>query len=207
MKPLYFIGWLLSWTTARIVFRMKVHHRENIPDKGPFIIASNHKSLADPQIVGSQIHTDVHFMAKKELFRNPIFGRILKRVNAHPINRAGFDRKAIETAMNILQSGESIVIFPEGTRAKKVDFLPVRPGIGKIARTALAPVLPVFVSGSNKLSACFWGKERLNIFFGKIMTSEQITEYEDNKDGYRKLAENIMDRIKDLKIESDRRVN
>ncbi len=207
MKPLYLIGWIISWTAARLIFRMKVHHKENIPGNGAFILASNHISLADPQIVGSAVNKGIHFLAKKELFRNRFFGNILRRVNAHPLNRAGFDKKALETAVEILQSGESMVIFPEGTRGRKDELLPVRPGIGKIARTAKVPIVPVYVTGSDNLLACFIGKKRLNLFVGPPMTIDKIKSYDDDKNGYRELAEEIMNRIKDLKAQFDRRVN
>ncbi len=207
MKPLYLIGWCLSWTMARLIFRMKVHNREFIPRKGAFILASNHISLADPQIVGSSVNRAMHFMAKRELFSNRFFGGILRRVNAHPLNRAGFDRKALETAITVLNSGEALIIFPEGTRARGVDFLPAHPGIGKIARSALVPVVPALVSGSNDLLSCFLGKKKLNVIFGRAIAADSIAEYPDDKTGYRKLADDIMDKIKDLKSELDRRVN
>jgi len=207
MKSLYLIGWIISWIAARLIFRMKVHHKENIPCNGAFILASNHISLADPQLVGSAVNKEIHFLAKRELFRNRFFGNILRRVNAHPLNRAGFDKKALETAIGILQSGEPMVIFPEGTRGRKGELLPVRPGVGKIARTAKVPVVPLYINGSDKLLACLFGRNKLNLFVGPPMTADKIMSYDDDKDGYRELAEEIMNRIKDLKAEFDRRVN
>jgi len=148
-------------------------------------------------LVGSAVNKEIHFLAKRELFRNRFFGNILRRVNAHPLNRAGFDKKALETAVGILQSGEPMVIFPEG----------VRPGVGKIARTAKVPVVPLYINGSDKLLACLFGRKKLNLFVGPPMTADKIMSYDDDKDGYRELAEEIMNRIKDLKAEFDRRVN
>jgi len=207
MKPLYLIGWLLSWTIARLIFRAKVFNRKFLPVRGPFILASNHKSVADPQLVGSSVNRALHFMAKKELFENKFFGMILRRVNAHPLNRAGFDRTALETAIKVLKSGQPLIIFPEGTRARNTDFLPVRPGIGKIARSAMVPVVPAYVSGSDDLKKCFWGKKRLNVIFGPEISTDKISEFGDDKDGYRQLSKEIMNRIKDLKSELEGRVN
>lgn len=201
MKPLYLIGWILSWTAARLIFRMKVHHKENIPKNDAFILASNHISFADPQFVGSVVKREIHFLAKKELFNNKIFANILRRVNTHPVNRTGFDKKLLETAVEVLQSGEPIIMFPEGTRGRNGKLLPARPGIGKIARMANVPVVPAYVSGTDKLSACFFGREKLVVVVGSPMNPEKIESYDDDKEGYRELANEIMNRIKDLKEE------
>ena len=98
-------------------------------------------------------------------------------------------------------------MFPEGTRGKNGEFLPARPGIGKIARTAKIPVVPVYVEGTDKLLACFIGKKKLNIVIGPPVTSDKIVSFVDDKNGYRELADEIMNRIKDLKEQFDRRVN
>ena len=207
MKPLYLIGWIISWIASRLIFRMKVHHKENIPKEGAFILASNHISLADPQFVGSTVKREIHFLAKKELFKNKIFGSILRMVNTHPVNRTGFDKQVIETAVEVLHAGEPIIMFPEGTRGRKGKFLPARPGIGKIAKAAEAQVVPAYVSGTDKLSACFWGKEKLNLFIGTPLTVDEIKDFSDDKDGYRNLADEIMNRIKELKANYIGRVN
>jgi 1-acyl-sn-glycerol-3-phosphate acyltransferase len=207
MKPLYLFGWTISWIAARLIFRMKIYQKENLPHTGAYILASNHISLADPQFVGSAVSREMHFLAKKELFKNRFFGNILRRVNAHPLNRAGFDKKALETAVRVLQSGEPMIIFPEGTRGRDGNFLPVRPGIGKIARTAKVPVVPAYVTGTDKLSACFSGRKKPGLIIGHPITVEEIGDYNDDKQGFRELAEEIMDRIKNLKDKLDRRVN
>jgi 1-acyl-sn-glycerol-3-phosphate acyltransferase len=156
MKLLYWTGWLLSRMIGRLIFRMKIFEANNIPDKGPFILACNHISLVDPPLVGSTIVRPLHFMAKKELFRSRLFGWVIRNTNAHPINRRGFDRRAINTACEILKAGCGLLVFPEGTRALKGDFLPPRPGIGLIAIRSEAPVVPAYFNGSNNLKAVFW---------------------------------------------------
>ncbi|MCP4706789.1 MAG: 1-acyl-sn-glycerol-3-phosphate acyltransferase [candidate division Zixibacteria bacterium] len=207
MRLLYLIGWIISWVAARLIFRMKVHYKDNIPGKGAFILASNHISMADPQFVGSVVTREIHFLAKKELFNNRFFASILTKLNTHPVNRTGFDKKVMETAAGILRAGEPILMFPEGTRGKNGKLKSARPGIGKIARTAKIPVVPAYVSGTDKLLACFFGKEKLNLYIGSSITIENIESYTDDKNGYRELANETMKRIKDLKTESDRRVN
>jgi len=201
MKPLYAIGWSLAVLITRLVFRMKIVNETNIPRSGPFILASNHISLADPPFLGSAVHRPVHFIAKRELFKNRLFGTILRRVNAIPVNRRGFDKKAIESSMAALGSDGGIVVFPEGTRSHTDDFLKPHPGVGMLARNATVPVVPAYIHGTNKLRACFWGKERMAVVFGAPIDSVRVAEFSKDKDGYRALAGAVMERIKDLKAD------
>ena len=201
MRFFYRLSTFLVRALARIIFRIKIFQRENIPPKGPFILACNHISYYDPPLVGSFLYQEIHFMAKKELFRNRLFGALISYFHAHPINRRGFDKAAIDMAIDVLKSEGGIIIFPEGTRAKEGVFLPPRPGIGMIAAMSGAPVIPAYIHGSNRLSACLMGKETLGIIYGRAMAGEKIASYAKEKDGYRRLAEDIMNRIKDLKTE------
>jgi 1-acyl-sn-glycerol-3-phosphate acyltransferase len=184
---------------SRILLRVKIIGRDNVPSSGPFIVASNHISYYDPPMVGSFIRREVNFMAKKELFRNPIFAALIRYFNSHPINRNGFDKTAIDSALKILKSGQGLIIFPEGTRARRGDFLPVRPGIGLIAATSGAPVIPTYIQGFNKLWACIIGREKAIIIYGKPLTRDRLAAYGQDKEGYRKLAEEIMGQIRALK--------
>ncbi len=186
---------------ARLLFRMKIIDVENIPSKGPFILACNHISYFDPPLVGSSFKREVHFMAKKELFRNRLFGRLISHFNAHPINRDSFDKAAIEMISRVLNSDQGVMIFPEGTRAKKGTFLPPRPGIGMIAISNSIPVVPAYINGANDLWGCFLGRSRLGVIFGQPMDKAELEHYEKDKQGYRRLAEDIMARIKALKME------
>jgi len=104
MKLSYYIATFIIRNLAKLFLRMKIIDKANIPSKGPFILACNHISYFDPPLVGSSFKREVHFMAKKELFRNRYFGRLIAHFNAHPINRNGFDKAAIETVSVVLNS-------------------------------------------------------------------------------------------------------
>ncbi len=199
MRLLYWIGWLLARILSRFVFRMKVYNTNNIPQTGPFILACNHISLMDPPVIGANIHRVLYFMAKKELFDNKLFGWLIRNVNAYPVNRRGIDRNAINNACELLASGNGLLMFPEGTRALDRDFLPPRPGIGIVAKRSGAPVVPAYLNGTNKLKATFFSRERWVLIFGKPIGESEINAYEDDRDGYRKLSEDIMERIRNLK--------
>lgn len=186
---------------SRLVFRFKILGNENIPKKGPFILACNHISYIDPPFAGCNIRRLVHFMAKKELFKNWFLGRIITITKTHPISRGIFDRGALETAIQVLKSGDGLVIFPEGTRARKGDFLPARPGIGMVAIQAGVMVVPTYIHGTNRLSDSFWGRFKPGIIYGQPIGIDEITAMKQDKESYRRLADNIMSRIKLLKTE------
>ncbi|MGH8014912.1 MAG: lysophospholipid acyltransferase family protein [Candidatus Zixiibacteriota bacterium] len=199
MKILFWTGWTFFRIVATIVFRVKIKGAENIPREGGFILASNHISYYDPPLVGCCISREVYFFAKRELFRFKPFGAILLRVNARPVNRAGVDRAAIETAIEILKSGNGLTVFPEGTRSKTNEFLPVKPGIGMIARLGAAPIIPAYIHGTNQLWNCLIGRTRLSVSYGEPISREWVGSQPESKEGYLVIADEIMSRIKGLK--------
>ena len=201
MRISYYAATFLIRNLARLIFRLKIIGKENIPPGGPFILACNHISYYDPPLIGSSFKREIHFLAKKELFRNRIFGGLIRHFNAHPINRNGIDKSAIETVSKVLNSGQAIMIFPEGTRARGVEFLSPRPGIGMIALNNKVPVIPAYINGANDLLGSFIGRNRLGVIFGPPMNQSELGAYAKDKDGYRKFAEDSMGRIRMLKEE------
>ena len=112
------------------VLGMEVIGEENIPEKGPFLVVCNHASNFDPLLLGTAMrHHLIHFMAKEELFRNPLMGWFLRYVHTFPVHRGHIDRKAVIESFRVLKSGEVLGIFPEGkrTRGGKVKALPESP--------------------------------------------------------------------------------
>jgi len=108
--------------------------KENLPRRGPLIIASNHRSAWDPPVLGFAAYPrEVHFIAKRELF-NPILGPIIRAYNAHPIKRSAGARGSLLTALELLERDFAIIIFPEGTRNRTSEpLLPLRRGVQWLA--------------------------------------------------------------------------
>ena len=193
------MGWLLAKLLTRIVFRGRITGRENLPSQGAFILASNHTSYYDPPFVGCWTHRLLFFMAKEELFRNRLFGAIIRSTNALPLRRGTIDRRALEMSLEQLKQGHGLTIFPEGTRSKGSGFLPPKAGIGMIARRAGCPIVPVYIHGSDRLTACFFGREKLSITDGEPFSSEWVKSFSDDKGGYTGIAQAVMQRIGELR--------
>ena len=89
---------------------------ENVPASGPLVVAANHRSYLDPPLLGTWFPRVLHYMAKRELFENPLIGAILRSVHAFPVERDRADLGAIKHALGLLKHGECVGIFPEGRR-------------------------------------------------------------------------------------------
>lgn len=147
---IYVTSRLLCLGVAKVVFRLRVEGEEFVPRTGPAIVAANHVSFADPIIIGVAVRRLVHFMAKEELFRFRPFGWLLRQYQAFPVNRRRIDLRAMKRAIFLLEQGEIVVIFPEGTRGDGSRLGSAKPGIGLIAARSGAPVIPALHSGTEK---------------------------------------------------------
>lgn len=132
------------------IFRVKTIGKENIPEDGGVIVAYNHKSYWDPVIAGATCPRKLRFMAKEELFKNPLFGRLIKALGAFPISRGRGDIGAIKGSLKILKEGNTMLIFPEGRRSKDGTIGSAKPGVAAIAHRAKVPVVPACISGDYK---------------------------------------------------------
>jgi 1-acyl-sn-glycerol-3-phosphate acyltransferase len=128
---------------------LKAKGIENVPKTGPVLIAPIHVSLMDPPIIGCSCPRVLCFMAKKELFKNPIFSRLIRSYGAFPVERGANDSAAIRLAIDILKEGRCLLVFPEGTRGDAVTMGEVKSGIAMLAKRSEATVVPVGVYGSH----------------------------------------------------------
>lgn len=171
-RPMYlFVRWLAS-VLFHAVWGLKVTGIENVPRTGALIVAPNHRSYADPPLIGVAVPREVHFLAKKELFSFAPFGWFIKQLNAHPLNRAG-DIAAFREASRILKQGGSLIIFPEGRRIETDSFGEAKPGIGMLASTSGAAVLPVYIHNSGRMKRL----SRVRIHFGKPLDPSSFGSY------------------------------
>jgi 1-acyl-sn-glycerol-3-phosphate acyltransferase len=139
-----------AFTVLRAGFHFRAVGLENVPSSGPAILAANHMSFLDPPVVGAPLRRELHFMAKAELFRVPGLGGVIRRLNAHPVDRSGSDSGALRLAIRLLEDGQALLLFPEGTRGTRETLRHAQAGTGMLAALSEAPVVPVYIEGTAR---------------------------------------------------------
>lgn len=177
-----------------IKYKINLINEENIPDmKGGYIIACNHQSYADPPLMAAIIRGKFSFMAKEELFKNPVFAWLIRRCGAFPVSRGSGDDTPINTALEVIKKGRIFVIFPEGTRSKDGTIGRVKSGIALIASEANAPVLPVCVRYKNK--------KEIDVNIGKLIPADEVHIDEEDRKSMRKVSNRIHEELVGLQEE------
>ena len=190
----------------RAVTGADVKGLEHVPRSGGLIVASNHISFWDPPLIGSLLPRELHYLAKDELFSNPVFGWILRRYNAIPIRRGMVDLTGMARAIETLRRGEALLVFPEGSRMRDDELHPARPGLGNMAYNADVPVLPCFVSGSNRPWLWLTHRRRARIRVGPARRWQELVDPGDDmapgRPLYQRISDAVMAEIGRLKQES-----
>lgn len=144
----------------------EVRGRGHVPRTGGLIVASNHISFFDPPLVGTAAVRELHFLAKEELFRPPVFGSLIRAFNAIPIRRGVADLSGMTKAMEVLRDGEALIMFPEGSRMRDGELHPARPGVGMLAVGTDALIVPCYISGSDRPGGWITRRTKLRVWFG-----------------------------------------
>ncbi|MDI6605598.1 MAG: lysophospholipid acyltransferase family protein [Candidatus Omnitrophota bacterium] len=193
---IYTVLRFISLILCRLFFRIEVYGKKNIPEKGGFILASNHSSYLDPIILGVFCPRKLNFMARHDLFLNRFFGLLLSQVGAFPVKRNSADRSALKEALKRLSCGKALVLFPQGRRssglsAESSDFLA---GVGFLAAKTNLPVIPAFIKGTDKAlpkgAKCI-KPGRICVCFGRQINIERGLPYQE-------ITQLIMARIRQL---------
>lgn len=133
------------------LLRWRIEGLEHVPESGAVIVVSNHLANADPLLLAAAFPRALHFMAKKEAFEVPIIPHVIRRVGTFPVDRGKADRRAIRRAEATLAQGVAVGMFPEGTRSATRALSRAYPGAALLALRTGAPVLPVAITGSERL--------------------------------------------------------
>ncbi|HEY0944269.1 MAG TPA: lysophospholipid acyltransferase family protein [Opitutaceae bacterium] len=199
MSPLYGFCHYVIGCIYDAFFRGEVTGQENIPRRGPFLIAANHASHLDPPCIGSQVPRQMAFFARKTLWK-PGFARWwLDSVGAIPVDRdGGSDVSAIKNVLRTLQNGNALILFPEGTRSPDGRLQTPKAGVGLIACKTQVPVLPVRIFNSNTAFGRS-GKLRLgtpvSVTFGRPLQPHEFDDPKAGKERYQRASERIMTAI------------
>jgi glycerol-3-phosphate dehydrogenase (NAD(P)+) len=148
---LYLLARLAMTPFFLVYFRYRREGKEHGKLKGGLIVASNHRSFLDPFAIGGILpwRRPMNYVAKVELFENPVQGWLLSRLGGFPIIRGESDEESVETARQIVERGGTVCIFPEGTRIRTGSLAQPRRGVGRLALETGAPVLPTAVFGTE----------------------------------------------------------
>jgi glycerol-3-phosphate dehydrogenase (NAD(P)+) len=146
----YWVGRAVLQPFFRLYFRLERIGRRHIPATGPVILASNHRSFLDPFVIALMVRRPIYFVAKRELFAfHPVVTWLLSALGAFPIDRGASDRGAMASARAILDRGDVVLMFPEGTRVRPGPLGRPKRGVGRLALETGAPVVPVAVVGTE----------------------------------------------------------
>jgi 1-acyl-sn-glycerol-3-phosphate acyltransferase len=184
-----------------LFFHVRTYGRDNIPEKGAFILVSNHQSYLDPIFCDGFIKRHSSFIARDTLFTNWFFGPLISSVNAIPVKLGEPDIAAMRKVLEKLKKGGGVTLFPEGTRTYDGKIAPFKPGLGLLSRRGNAPIVPVVIDGAfecwPRFKKLFSPGHRIHVTYGKPITVEQVKDM-----GDKKLAEHLTKTLRQMQTQS-----
>lgn len=184
---------------VKLWFKVEVIGKENVPDKGGYIVASNHQSYWDPVLIAVFLKGKYCFMAKKELFRNKLFGWFITMLGAFPVERGSGDSAPLDEAVSRIKSGKIFVIFPEGTRSLNGKLGRGRSGVSVIAGMSGADLLPYAIKYDGRPKF----RSKVSIRIGKLIPAEEIKISDTDRHQIKNTTNRIMEEIAALLEDND----
>ncbi len=204
---LYEITHAIAKVLFKVYFNLTIIGVENVPKKGGFIAAPNHKSGLDIPIVGRALPRKMYTLAKEELFKNKLQAWYLKTMGGIPLKRNSADIESLRMAINVLKEGKPLLMFPEGTRVEADELGVPKKGFIFIAYRAKAPILPIGIAGTKEAlpkKGGFPKPKHIVLTFGKPIKVWEIFDPHD-KDFYEKAANYVIKEIeKCVKISKEK---
>jgi 1-acyl-sn-glycerol-3-phosphate acyltransferase len=136
---------------SRSVYRARIRGQENVPTEGGYVLAPSHRSMMDIPFAAWLTPRRIRYMGKESLFEVPLLGSIFKTLGGFPVARDGTDRKALREAIAMLQAGEPMLVFPEGTRQHGPKIQPLEPGAAYLSMRAGVPIVPIGMAGTEEI--------------------------------------------------------
>ena len=145
---------VMRWIVAdgsRVLYRVRVIGGDRVPKAGGFVLAPSHRSMMDIPFAAIVTTRRIRFMGKEALFRVPVLGTLFSWLGGFPVARDGTDRKAVRDSVAMLEAGEVLCVYPEGTRQHGPKIQPLQPGAAYLALRAGVPILPIGIAGSEEI--------------------------------------------------------
>lgn len=208
------LWYAFTCATTRLLFRalfnQRCHGLDNVPTHGGVVIASNHVSFLDPHAVGSVVPRSVYYLARRTLFDREPWGAVLRSWNVVPVDLSGKpDIAGIKAILGRLAEDHAVLLFPEGTRSPDGHFQPAKAGVGLLAAKAGVPVVPARIFNAHTLwpKGQRWPRRgQLDVVYGEpVNYNPMVAEAKakggrEAKDIYQKIADDILERIKALRV-------
>ncbi len=211
-RVFYRVMWSLIWVAARILFRVEVHGRENVPASGAFILSPGaHRSNLEIFLVCLVTRRRLRYMGKDSLWKNPASDWFFSSLGGFPVNRDGADREALNQTLDLVGQGEAVVMFPEGTRRSGPTIEPdhMRDGVAYVASRAQVPVVPVGIGGSERAmpaGAKYIRPSKMVVVVGEPLTPVPLKESgRVSRSGVRTLTEDLRRTLQGLFDDAQRR--
>ncbi len=174
---------------------------ENVPSDGGAVIASNHLSNLDPPVVGAAMPRRTYYFAAAYLFKNPLFGFLIRKCYAFPVKRGAADTRALKNAIEVLEAGELLTMFPEGTRSRTGELGDFDLGAALAASRAGVPIVPCALTGTNLIlprGAKRLGRGEVAVSFAEPIDTGQFGEKPGKKD-LQRITEQVEDAVREMK--------
>jgi 1-acyl-sn-glycerol-3-phosphate acyltransferase len=186
-----FTRWVVRML-LNVLFFVRTSGNAHEPADGPVVVCGNHRSLLDPPFVACYLKRKVHFMAKAELFKIPVFSAMIRNYGAFPVARGGMSMETMKTAIKVLKEGNMLVVFPEGTRQKSAALGEGKKGAASLALRSGAKILPVAIIGEYKLF------RPMKVIYGEPFDAAAAVAHLPSSEQGDVLTEKIMNAIKDI---------
>ena len=138
------------WVVAKLYWRVSFEGLDNVPAEGPFVLAPVHRSFIDFGLVSGVTRRRMGYMGKESLWDSKLLGSFISMLGAYPVNRGAPDREALRRTLDLLERGEPLVLFPEGTRRRGPVVEHLHEGAPFVAARAGVPLVPVGIGGSER---------------------------------------------------------